>query len=148
MKKIAWPEGWDPNPILIALHTLSRGNYPFPMYCQKSTIAGLENDKNLGERVLNLNRSDDRSIVLWKLDQANRLYGQCNFKKDLDADYELKFCDNIGVTLSTNLTVFVRDFEVRHLLFLEQDLFASFKSAATAKGLRVRCELVKNFRGA
>ena len=67
MKKIAWPEGWDPNPILIALHTLSRGNYPFPMYCQKSTIAGLENDKNLGERVLNLNRSDDRSIVLWKL---------------------------------------------------------------------------------
>lgn len=94
---------------------------------------------------LNLNRSDDRSIVLWKLDQANRLYGQCNFKKDLDADYELKFCDNIGVTLSTNLTVFVRDFEVRHLLFLEQDLFASFKSAATAKGLRVRCELVKNF---
>jgi hypothetical protein len=47
--------------------------------------------------------------------------------------------------LSTNLTVFVRDFEVRHLLFLEQDLFASFKSAATAKGLRVRCELVKNF---
>jgi hypothetical protein len=53
----------------------------------------------------------------------------------------IEFCDSIGVTLSTNLTVFVRDFEVRHLLFLEQDLFASFKSAATAKGLRVRCEL-------
>jgi predicted Zn-dependent protease len=143
LKKIAWPEGWDPNPILVAFRALSRGNYPFPMYCQKSTIAGLEKDKDLGERVLNFNRSDERSILLWKLDQANRLYGQCNFKKDTDDDYELKFCDSVGLTLSTNLSIFVRDFEVRRLLFLEEDLLAKFKSVATAKRLPVKCELAR-----
>ena len=145
MKKIAWPEGWEVelDPRSMALRAIQRQKYPFPMYCQLSGIAGLENDRQLAERVLNLNKSDERSIVLWNLDRANRIYGQCNFKKDRDADYDLKFCDSIDQTISKNLTIFVREFGVRRLLFLEEELFNKFRLVASAKRLPIKCQLVE-----
>ena len=51
------------------------------------------------------------------------VYGHC-----LQRLYKIdeEFCDSIGVTLSTNLTVFVRDFEVRHLSVFRARPFCEF----------------------
>ncbi len=122
-----------------ALISVRRGEYPFPMYCQNSCIGGLEQDKRLGDSVLNWNRSSERSMVLWTLGSADRLYGQGNFKKDFDADYELKFCEKYQVLVSSNLKIFVQEFGLKRLLFLEESLLKRIEPVA--RRFNMACEL-------
>ncbi|KLK93929.1 hypothetical protein AA309_05445 [Microvirga vignae] len=146
-KRHAWPLGWtgdvDYDPRLIVLSRVQRAAYPFPMYCQKYSIEGLNGDKELGERILGANRSDECSILLWTLGQPDRVYGHCNFKKDRDAEYDLKFCESTNLMLSKNLRVLVEQFGVRRLLFLEVKLLERFASTVRAANLPVQCSLAE-----
>lgn len=146
VKSFAWPEGWqidsETSRRVSALKSIRRQSYPFPMYCQKHAIGGLDGDKELGERIFGSFRSEERAIALWTLGQADRLYGHCNFKKESDADYDLKFCDTTSQILSMNIRIFVEQFKVKHALFLEEDLLNRFDLTAKASRVPIKCSLV------
>jgi hypothetical protein len=140
LKTVAWPNGkYDAR--LCAVRNLERGEYAFPMYCQKYCIAGLERDKELAERVIRFNSPNERAITVWTLGREDRVYGHCNFKKDDSADYDLKFCDLADKILKTNLRVFSNEFGVRRLLFLEESLLERFTAESKVKRLPIRCVL-------
>jgi hypothetical protein len=134
-----WPNGLGiesrANWRVEALRGLKREPYPFPMYCQLAGIGGLKDDLDLAGKVLSQVKTDERTIVLWTLGRRDRVYGQCNFKKDREAQHNLKFCDETATILSTNLGIFVKEFKVRQLMFLEDDLKQKFEKAAANKGL-------------
>jgi hypothetical protein len=142
-----WPNGCGiegkPDTRKVTLLSSKRGAYPFPVYCQLSGIQGLHEDIELARTLLLRDKSGQRAIVLWTLERPDRIFGQCNFKKDADAQYDLKFCDSLNTILSTNLGVLVKQFGVRRLLFLEEDLLKRFKEAAISNCLAVDCVLVE-----
>jgi tetratricopeptide (TPR) repeat protein len=144
VKKALWPDGcgidFEPDPRLLALKRIRRGKYPCPMYCQKEAIGGLEQDKELATDTLRRAGTEPKTIVLWRI-EASTLFGQCNFKKDEEAEHELKFCDKLQTVLH-NLQPLVTEYGVRRLLFLEKDLLEIFGKQVTAKCLPAQCRLV------
>lgn len=146
LSKLAWPNGW----VLDAakgrrereLRNLRRGTYPFPMYCQQWRIEGLEADKDLGDRILQNSANGKRSIALWTMGQSDRVYGQCNFAKDTNAQNDLKFCDDTKTVVQNNLRFFANNLDVQQLLFLEEDLRDRFDQAARDARLSVQCKMV------
>ena len=147
IKRAMWPDGFGMdfriNHGLATLRRIVRQPYPFPMYCNLRTIGGLEQDRSVGGALLDFHKENSRTIVLWTLGRTDRVYGQCNFKQDPSAQFDLKFCDHTELILSTNLRVFVEDYDVERLLFLEQDLLDRFRERLKVERLAVRCVLVE-----
>lgn len=147
LAKQLWPHGHGleikSNEWRNTLLEIKRKQYAFPMYCQKSSIAGLHEDATLGHTIIERDSSDIKTIILWTLGRPDRVYGTCNFKKDPDAENDFKFCDDANVILRENLRLFVRKFGVRRLLFLEPDLLLRFQGAALEAGLPVQCILAE-----
>ena len=143
-KKALWPEGcgidFERDERFEALKRLQRTPYPFPMYCEKHTIGGLEQYKDLAASILIHAGGEPKTIVLWRIEGA-RLYGQCNFKMEQDAPNDLKFCDTLQ-TVSENLKALVQDFGARRLLFLEADLMEIMRKQLSDRRLPARCLLV------
>ncbi|API53621.1 hypothetical protein BMW22_20200 [Rhizobium leguminosarum] len=147
LRHLAWPAGWVVDAAKgrreEALKNVSRQAYPFPMYCQQYMIAGLQQDKDLAERVLSGIAIHQRSIALWTLGRPDRVYGQCNFAKDPEAQNNLKFCDETKTMLHSNLRIFIDDFDVQQLLFMEEDLRIRFENAAMKARLSVDCKMIE-----
>ncbi|MGZ2454816.1 tetratricopeptide (TPR) repeat protein [Rhizobium ruizarguesonis] len=141
----AWPEGKDadsPDRLReAALRVISRKPYPFPMYCQLNWIPGLWDDESLGTKILRHTTGDVKTIVLWTLGRPDRVYGQCNFKKDRQGEANLKFCDETQTVLRTNLDILVREMGARCLLFLEDDLRRQFEFVAYRIRSGVECQM-------
>jgi tetratricopeptide (TPR) repeat protein len=124
-----------------ALQHIKRPPNPSPMYCQLARISGLEQDYDLAQRILDQLKTDERTILLWNLGRSGYVYGQCNFKKDLDAQYNLKFCDRVETILSTNLKIFIKELKVKQLLFLEDDLRQKFEKTASRSSLKASFQI-------
>lgn len=144
VREALWPDGcgidFEPDPRLTALKHVQRGRYSCPMYCQKATIGGLEQDKNLARDILMRAGTEPKTIVFWRI-ESSTLFGQCNFKMDEEADYELKFCDVLQTVLQ-NLRPLVAEHGARRLLFMEQDLLEIFKKHVANGRLPASCQLV------
>lgn len=124
------------------LAKIKREPYPFPMYSQLSNIQGLEQDGELAQQIIRSNDDGARSIVLWTLSEPERVFGYCSFKRQSDAEHNLKFCDSINTILARNLAIFVNDFGVRRFLFLEEDLLTRFSEAVASMKPQISCSLV------
>lgn len=140
-REALWPEGCglhcEPDVRLQALKGLQRSPYPFPMYCQKHAIEGLDQDQELASHVLIQAGQEVKTIVLWRI-EASRLYGQCTFSQDLNVDNPLKFCDELE-TIKANLPCLIQDYGARRLVFLEKDLFEQLSSYVGSRRLNVGC---------
>jgi len=147
IKRALWPDGFGMDfrikHGLATLRRIVRNSYPFPMYCNLWTIGGLEQDRGLGAALLDYHKEDSRTIALWTLGRPDRVYGQCNFKQDPSAEFDLKFCERTDLVLSTNLRIFVEDYDVERLLFLEQELLDRFRERLKLERLAARCVLVE-----
>ena len=141
--EVVWPRGWNADDAgglrRAALATIQRQSYPFPMYCQRYGIDGLEEDGRLAERILAAYGREPRSIVLWTIGSPERIYGHSNFVKDEGAEWDLKFCDEARTLVRTNLRVLCADLGVRRLIFLEEDLLGQFEFAANRNRLPIEC---------
>lgn len=144
VKDALWPDGcgvnFEPDARMAALKRIQRNRYPFPMYCQKRSIGGLEQDKEFADAILTRAGAEPKTIVIWRIDAA-KLYGQCNFKMDEEAEYDLKFCDTVQ-TVFDNLKQLVQNLGARRLIFLEQDLMDTFRQQLASKRLPAQCSLV------
>lgn len=145
LRNVLWPTGvemvWGDRPSV--LRRLKEGVYPFPIYCQLAAIGGLEEHGELGKRILYSVPRAFRCIVIMSLQQPERIFGQCNFKMDESANYELKFCDGIDTMLSTNLAAFIEQYDVSKLMFFETDLKERFDKAIKTNRFAVETSLVR-----
>jgi hypothetical protein len=141
--EFAWPAGWnadDPETLRhVALEKIKREPYPFPMYCQEHVIGGLEQDKQLGDRILNYYGPDPRSLVFWTIGHADRIYGHSNFIKDKEAEWNFKFCDDLQTILRKNLEILTNGMGVKRFMFLQDDLRLQFELAAKRYRLSIEC---------
>ncbi|MBX5254737.1 NACHT domain-containing protein [Rhizobium sp. NLR4b] len=139
----AWPTGWDADdPSVLrraALSEIRRNSHPFPMYCQKHAIGGLDDDARLGERIQGAYGPDPRSLVMWTIGRPDRLYAHGNFLKDEGAQWNFKFCDETQTVLRTNLEVLVNGMGVKRFMFVQDDLRMQFELAAKRSRLSVEC---------
>lgn len=144
--KRLWPEGLDLRQQGAVgrerLRSIRRSDYPFPMYCSQPSIGGLYEDETLAKRILSDVDASIKTLVIWRLDGRERLYGQCNFKNGSDMEFNLKFCDAQMVILRTNLVAFRKRLGLRRILFLEEDLLEDFRTTAEALGLHFEFELI------
>lgn len=102
-----------------------KDDYTFPMYCAKVAIGGLEKQRDYCDAIFRRETGlGDRAIVMIRLDDERRIYGQCNFKRQIEDPFKFKFCDTITTTFAENIVKFVRDMRVRQLVFVEPDLKA------------------------
>lgn len=145
LRDALWPTGvemaWGDRPTV--LRRLKEGVYPFPMYCQLAAISGLDAYGDLGKRVLYSVPQTVRCVVIMSLQQPERIFGQCNFKMDESAEYDLKFCEGIDTMLSTNLAAFISQYDVSKLMFLEADLKGRFDKAIKTNRFAVDTSLVR-----
>ncbi|MGR9143938.1 NACHT domain-containing protein [Rhizobium leguminosarum] len=145
MIDFAWPNGCDlDSPSRLrkaALLGVRRTDYRFPIYCQRYWIDGLPDDQALAARILQRQTDGVRTIALWTLGRPDRVYGQCNFKKDRRADENLKFCDETQTLVHTNFEGLTRKLGARRLLFLEEELREKFEFAAHRSRLDIECAM-------
>jgi tetratricopeptide (TPR) repeat protein len=116
--------------------------YPFPMYCQLTAIGGLSEQNAKGKTLLALHAGVEPSIALFTLDRPERVYGQCNFKQEIESDYLLKFCDDINTILKEYLEIFIKSYDLKCIIFEEQSLRQLVSSYAVQRGWALECRLV------
>jgi hypothetical protein len=145
-RAIAIASGSDPDATsedVVQVKYPPKNSYPFPMYCQKRTIGGLEAEWRRCDELLRLHsRPGVRTIVVLRLDPEERIYVQCTFKKDPGAEHKFKFCDTIGTTLHRNLRTLTMDFAIGEILFVDETLRKEFGSALRRGNLAAVTTLV------
>lgn len=145
---LIWPEGARKDEagteILRDLENCKRIGYVLPMYCRLHSIDGLEDDRRVAAKILNHADERVRTAVFWTLDEATKIYGQCNFKRDVMDLYDFKFSDTLGKLIET-LPMLVSVLELRLLVFVETGLHQQIRDECRFKNIQVSCKLIERF---
>ena len=145
---LLWPEGTRRDEagteILRDLEACKRVDYALPMYCRLHSINGLDDDRRVAEKILN--RADERvrTAVMWTLDEAAKIYGQCNFKRSASDASAFKFSDTRQKLIET-LPMLISVLKLRLLVFAETGLYQQIDDECRFKNLPVMCKLIESF---
>lgn len=148
VEALLWPEGTGKDEagteILRSLEACKRVDYAFPMYCRLHSIGGLEDDRRVAEKILNHTDKRVRTAVIWTLDEATNIYGQCNFKRSAEDVSDFKFSDTRNKLIET-LPTLISILRLRRLVFAETELFQQLKDEIQFKSIPVSCTLIERF---
>jgi tetratricopeptide (TPR) repeat protein len=122
----------------------AQASYDFPMYCRLSLIVGLERQHEMCERLLKLHaKASVRAVLFIRLNEKDRVYGECNFHAEPRDHYNFKFCDTLVTALGANLRTLVFEYKVSCLLFVDKTLQDEFDRALRRHGLPVSTALIR-----
>lgn len=145
---LLWPEGTRKDEavteILRDLETCRRVDYALPMYCRLHSINGLDDDRRVAEKILTHADGRVRIAVVWTLDEATKIYGQCNFKRSAEDASAFKFSDTRDKLIET-LPTLISVLQLRLLVFAETELYHHFRDECRFKNLPVTCRLIGRF---
>jgi tetratricopeptide (TPR) repeat protein len=99
------------------------------VYCSLRKITGREEEYAACAKLLESYNYNHHGpvVALLRLSQPGWLYGQCNFKIDFSAEYDLKFQDLFDTVTNRDMEIFRRDLGSFTLIFKERSLFLQFK---------------------
>ena len=113
------------------------------MYCQLSSIGGLELQHQACAALFEeQDQVGARAVILVRLNQESRIYGECNFKFEPHDEFKFKFCDELSTLVHGNLSRLVREHHVDRLLFLDESLKGHFDTAIHSQGLPLRTQMI------
>jgi|SRR5271170_4903056 len=117
---------------------------PFSVYCRLSYICGFEDERAHCDRILSAHANGRICIcILPVLEDGKHYYAQCNFKRDLAAQGELKFVDRFEKLCADRvLPRLARENSVEAYLFLTDATLQEFSSQPVHQAVRQKFEIV------
>ena len=107
-------------------------NKPFSIYCRQSLILGLDEEKDIAEKILAANKQANPAILIFAIADTGYLYGQCTFERELGDDVNFKFSDTFEHIKDTRaLQILIEEHGVKTILFTEQGVFNMFNNEPT-----------------
>lgn len=104
-------------------------NEPSRVYCPRSLIHGLAEEKDIAEKILAANKQANPAILIFPIADTGYLYGQCTFQRELGDGANFKFSDTFEHINDTRaLQILIEEHGVKTILFTKQEVFNMFNN--------------------
>lgn len=120
-----------------------------PMYCRLNAISGFSDEKVAAELMLERFCPGYNAVAILGTEDEHFIYGQSNFKLDVDDEYDFKFIDRFA-TISTNgvLDALNSAGRPKAILFMDADVRARFDAHPAFRRVRALFRDAHTFAGA